>query len=93
MILQPDGHLAVWSTFVDKVILMDADRAEILAWFDVLAEQRRVADRLRMAEIVDTVIGGEPEKFYYQFAMSWEDAVARSTEHDPDYFERAWETL
>ncbi|WP_330328216.1 hypothetical protein [Streptomyces pseudovenezuelae] len=71
IIRQPDGRLAVFSTVVDAFIVVDATPEEILDWRaeEAAKEARRTTQRQ-----LDHVLSGEPERSYFQFTMTWEEA-------------------
>lgn len=79
IIQQPDGLFAVWSTNSDAIFLYDATEADILTYF----LQRDVRDSIAATmQILDELRAGE--KPYYQFTMTWEEAVKRHEErHGP----------
>jgi hypothetical protein len=70
IIKQPDGLYAVWSSVVDDFILIDATPEEIIAdWVE--EEEWRI--REKVSKIVAQLDeGGKP---YYQFTMSWQEAI------------------
>ena len=78
IIKQPDGRLAVFSTVVDAFIIVDATPEEILDWRaeEAAAEARRTTQRQ-----LDHVLAGQPERSYFQFAMSWDEAAAKDREN------------
>jgi adenylate kinase len=71
IIKQPDGRLAVFSTVVDAFIVVDATPEEILDWRaeEAAKEARRTTQRQ-----LDHVLAGEPDRSYFQFTMTWEEA-------------------
>lgn len=72
IIRQPDGHYAVFSTVTDTIILWDATKDEIVDWFAEQAAERARQDARRILEHVAT---GNPRRAYYQFAMTWDEAL------------------
>lgn len=72
IIEQPDGKLCVYSTFVDGIIISDATGQELL---DYYAEQAAERARDQVSKIIAHVRNHEPEKAYYQFAMTYEEAM------------------
>lgn len=82
IIKQPDGQLAVRSSETDTLVIWDATREEVVEAFAEMAarEARRTAERL-----ADLVLADEPRKAYYQFAVSWEQAVADDREYGGEY--------
>lgn len=78
IIRQPGGLFAIFCTQTDTIIVYDATDAEITDWF-VELETRRV--RERVAVILGHLLRGQPEQAYYQFALSWDQALERDREH------------
>lgn len=68
----------MFSTVVDAFVVVDATPEEILDWraIEAAAEARRQTQRQ-----LDHVLAGEPERSYFQFAMSWEEAAAKDREN------------
>jgi len=91
IIRQPDGKLAVFSSFSDTWILLDASPEDLLEYYaDKAAEEARE----RTQEILDKVLTGNPVAAYYQFAMSFREANQLSAEHDGcawDFDADGWE--
>lgn len=82
IIKQPDGLLAVWSTGTDSWILYDGTPEEIVEYY----AERAAEDARRSARAtVDAVLAGEPERRYYQFTMTFEEANREHLErgHEP----------
>lgn len=78
IIQQPDGRLAVFSSEVDAFVILDATPEELVEW-----RAENAADKAReetRAEI-QKVLLGEPRP-YYQFTMTWEQAVRMHQESD-----------
>lgn len=80
IIRQPDGLLAVFSTVVDDWVLTDATAAELEDYYAAKAADDA---RRRTREITDAVLAGEARKVYYQFTMTYDEAVAEIAERDP----------
>jgi hypothetical protein len=78
VIRQPDGLLAVFSSYVDCWAVYDATPDEVVDWF---AEWAAKDARREARRVVDAVLAGEPREVYYQFAMTYEEANAMSGEH------------
>jgi hypothetical protein len=78
VIRQPDGRLAVFSSFMDQWAVYDAEPDELVEWF---AEKAAKDARRSAQETVDAVLAGEPQRVYYQFAMTFDEANAMSGEH------------
>lgn len=85
VIKQPDGLLAVRSSETDTLIAWDATRDEVLELFADRAAARLRRDLELIGETVDHVLADEPRKAYYQFAVTWERAVADDREHGGEY--------
>lgn len=81
VIRQPDGKLAIFSSYTDTWAVYDATAEEAVEWFAELAakDARRDAQR-----IVDHVVAGEPRKAYYQFTRTFDEANAESGKHGGD---------
>ena len=71
IITQPDGAYALWSTISNAFVMIDATPDDIIQYF-LEAEEARI--RASVQETVDKLARGEPP--YYQFTMSWDEAVA-----------------
>lgn len=79
IIRQPDGQLAIFSSNTDTIIVWDATEDEVLQWFvDRAAEDTR----RQVRDILRHVIAGQPARAYYQFAMTWQEALESDREHD-----------
>jgi len=78
VIRQPDGKLAVFSSYVDCWAVYDGSPEEIADWF---AEKAADDARQHAERIIGHVVAGEPRKAYYQFTMTFEEANAKSGEH------------
>ena len=78
IIQQPNGQFAIFSTGTDTVHVWDATAEEIEEHF-----VNRAADdeRRRVREILAHVAAGNPSKAYYQFAMTWAEALEADEEH------------
>ena len=83
IIRQPDGKLAVFSSFTDTWILMDATAADLE---DYYAEKAAADARRHAAETLAAVLAGEPQKVYYQFAMTFEEANQQSQESGAEWW-------
>lgn len=81
VIKQPDGQLAIWSSYTDGWAAVDCTAEDVTTFF----VDRAAADARRDAErIIGHVLAGEPEKAYYQFAMTFEEADAEA--HDGEKY-------
>lgn len=78
VIRQPDGKLAVFSSYMDCWAVYDGSPEEIVEWF---AEKAAEDAREHARRIVGNVMAGEPRKAYYQFTMTFDQANAKSKEH------------
>jgi hypothetical protein len=81
IIKQPDGKFAVFSSITDRIIVWDATADEIVEYFAERAAERAREDVRRTIEYV---AAGEPRRAYFQFAMTWEEALTRDREFDGD---------
>lgn len=70
VIKQPDGDLAIWSSYSDEFVMVDAQRSDVIDWFVEIATHDA---RRNAARVVDAVVADEPRKIYAQFAKSWKD--------------------
>ncbi|MEV8248047.1 hypothetical protein AB0R01_30390 [Streptomyces rochei] len=81
IIKQPDGRLAVFSSFTDTFVVMDATPDEIVKWFgDRAAESER--DRTRT--VLNHVLADNPRAAYAQFAHTWDEARRLNEDHGGD---------
>jgi hypothetical protein len=78
IIQQPDGKLAVFSSFTDTWILMDASPEDLL---DYYAGKAAKDAREQTQQVLDAVLAGKPREAYYQFAMTFATANAKSKFH------------
>jgi hypothetical protein len=75
IIQQPNGRFAVWSTVTDSLIVLDATREELISWrAEQAAEKARVATENELARVLDPC---NPRP-YFQFTLTWEEAVERN---------------
>lgn len=81
IIKQPDGRLAVLSSFTDTFVLMDATPDEIVDWF---AEQAAARERERTRSVLAHVLADNPRAAYFQFAHTWDEACQLNQEHGGD---------
>ena len=77
VIKQPDGRYAIFSSYTDTWCESNADRDEVFDWFAERAKEESDRQMMRVMEAVDT----DPRQAYYQFAMSFEEANAKSIAH------------
>ncbi|MDX3110141.1 hypothetical protein [Nonomuraea angiospora] len=78
VIRQPSGQLAIFDSVTDTIIVWDATEDEIVEWF---AERAAESARRDARRAVEHVAAGNPRKAYYQFAMTWEEALAEDRRH------------
>ena len=78
---QPDGRLAVFSSFTDTFVVMDATPDEIVDWF---AEQAAERERERTQAALHHVLADNPRAAYFQFAHTWEEACQLNQGHGGD---------
>ncbi len=79
IIQQPDGRFAIFSSNTDTIHVYDAMAEEVEEYF----VQRVVEDeRRRVRQLLEHVAAGESRKAYYQFAMTWAEALEEDREHD-----------
>jgi len=71
IILKNNGKFAVWSSIVDDFIFDDITKEEYIE-FRKKEECERIEKDL--LDIFISLAEGEPERNYYQFVMSYEDA-------------------
>jgi hypothetical protein len=79
IIKQPDGKLCVFSTVVDAIVIEDATEQDLL---DYYVAQAAAKERDRVKKIIRNVQLGNPEDSYYQFTMSYEEAVEIDRERE-----------
>lgn len=78
IIKQPNGRFAIFSTITDTIIVWDAAKTEIVEWF---AESAAESARRDVRRLIGHVAAGNPRKAYYQFAMTWEEALEEDRKH------------
>lgn len=78
IIRQPDGRYAVFCSVTDTIVVWDATEEEVVELF-----AERAADRARqdVRRLLGYVAAGNPRKAYFQFALTWEEALAMDREH------------
>lgn len=70
IIKQPDGKYAIWSTGVDTFTVIDCTPEDIIQmWYEEAAQRLREGVLRTVAELE---AGGKP---YYQFTMTWQEAL------------------
>lgn len=80
IIRQPDGRFCVWSTSADDIIVYDATADELVECYARMAGEKARHDTRR---IIDAVAAGNARKIYYQFTMTFDDAVAMMSSPSP----------
>lgn len=78
IIRQPSSKFAIFSSITDTIIVWDATEDEIVEYFAEQAAERAREDARRN---IAHVAAGNPSKAYYQFAMTWEEALAKDRKH------------
>ncbi len=86
IIRQPDGHFAIFSSNTDTIIVWDATKDEVVEWFVERAAERARQDAQR---VIDHVAAGDPRRAYFQFAMTWEEALATDRERGGEAWKHA----
>lgn len=77
IIKKPDGKYAIWSTIVDDFIIDDTSKKELKNFLFVEMVKRH---KKELNEILKHIDAGEPQKVYYQFAMTYDEAVKTRNE-------------
>jgi hypothetical protein len=79
IIKQPDGLYAVFSSVVDAFILLDCTRDDLIEHF--MEQEKR-----NIVRTVDQKLGmlDKGEAAYYQFTMTWDEALAEHRRHVTD---------
>lgn len=81
IIKQPDGRLALFSSFTDTLAMWDANRDEVLEFFI----ERSTADTRRSVSLkLEQVESDQPRAAYAQFAITWDEAVKNSRKNGLD---------
>ncbi|MGI5223039.1 hypothetical protein [Nocardia sp. CA-290969] len=79
VIRQPDTDLfGIFSSNTDTFVMWEATRDEVVEFFVEEATQRARRDAERVVGLVEA---GKSRDAYYQFALSWDDAVREDREH------------
>lgn len=78
IIQQPDGKLAVFSSITDTFIVVDATPKDLVEW---RAEEAAERAREQTRRELDKVLAGDPRGAYFQFALTYEEAVVKNREH------------
>lgn len=79
IIKQPDGKFAIFSSNSDTIIVWDATEEEVVEYFadQAAADARRTVNRL-----LDHVKADKPREAYYQFALTWSEALEMDRDHE-----------
>lgn len=72
IIQQPNGMLSLWDGIEQGIVVFDADEDELV---DYLTEVHRNVTRINVAATTVKVRNGE--QAYYQFTISWAEAMTR----------------
>jgi hypothetical protein len=78
IIRQPSGKFAIFSSITDTIIVWDATEDEIVEWFAERAAEDAQRDARRL---IGHVVAGNPREVYFQFAMTWDEALAKDRKH------------
>jgi hypothetical protein len=82
VVKQPDGKLAIFSSYSDTIVGWNADPDEIIQWFvDAAAEREREA----ITKLVEAVVNDESKRVYYQFAHTWDEVLEMDREQGGEY--------
>lgn len=79
IIKQPNGKYALWSSVVDNFVMYDATEQDII---DEFVDRERERVQRNVQEILDKIKAGE--KAYYQFTMSFDEAIETIRERHGD---------
>jgi hypothetical protein len=78
IIKQPDGRFVIFSSITDTIIVYDAFAAEIVEYF---AEKAAEDARRQVRRILDAVSEDRPREAYYQFTLTWAEALEMDERH------------
>lgn len=78
IVRQPDGRFAVFSTITDTIHIYDATAQEIV---DHFAEKAAADARQKAQRLVDLVAADNARAAYFQFALTWQEALDMDREH------------
>ena len=78
IIKQPDEQFAIFCSYTDTIIIWDATSEEVMGWF---LEREAARVRRDVGRLLEHVAADKPRKAYYQFAMTWEEALEEDREH------------
>lgn len=63
---------AIFSSYTDTIVVWDATAQEVEDWFVEIAVERVRRD---VQQDLGHITEGNPRKVYFQFAMTWEEAL------------------
>jgi hypothetical protein len=78
VIKQPNGLYAIYSSFSEAIEEYDLDGDMVCEFFAQEASERARAEARR---ILAHVADDRPEKAYFQFTMTWAEALADDRDH------------
>lgn len=78
IIRQPSGKFAIFCTSTDTIIVWDAIEEEIVEWF---VDRAVEVERRTVRGLIEHVAAGNARRAYFQFAKTWEQALAIDREH------------
>lgn len=78
IIKQPNGLLAVFSSVTETFIIMDATPDEII---ECRAKAAAEAARENARREIGFILADTPQRVYFQFAHTWEEASQMDREH------------
>ncbi|RAS59465.1 hypothetical protein C8D87_11477 [Lentzea atacamensis] len=73
ILLQPNGKFAIYSSITDTIIAWDATAEEIVELTTTARQETR--------RVLGHVVAGEPHKAYFQFTLTWEQAMKLDREN------------
>lgn len=82
IIKQPNGKWCIWSSVVDAITVYEATEEEIIEEFaEMAAEEVR-----RTVKWKFDYIKANPDSGYFQFTVTFEEALAGSDQETKDFF-------
>jgi len=75
IIKQHNGKLALWCSNSDRLVLVDASREEVLAYFHQLYLDELARNMAEVDQDIENVLSGKAKQSYYQFAKPWREAL------------------
>lgn len=86
IIKQPNGLLAVFSSYTDSWVVAEGTYDEVVEYFaEMAAEDSRTATK----RILEHVVGDAPRKAYAQFALAFEEANRMHNKHHAKVFKKS----